>query len=306
MTSSTQVSLPSDHRGERGRKRLSKSAATSADALSVYLSQILKYPLLSLDDEQRLARAHRRSADSTAAHALINANLRFVVKVAFEYRSFGLNMPDLIQEGNLGLMKAIDKFDPDKGIRLVSYAVWWIRAYIREFILRSWSLVKLGTTRAQRTLFFGLSRTKRELERSDGRRGESPSTERIAEAMGVRPTEVLEMEQRLEGRDLSLDAPVGDGGSSHIDFVTSNDQSPDEALSDKQGQRLARERVARALGSLDRRERLLIEARTMSDKAVTLRVLGNRLGLSSERARQLETQAKHKMKGLLLRQQMAA
>src|SRR5574342_16728 len=134
-------------------------------ALELYLSEINRFPLLSLDEEQRLARRHRDQGDTRAAHALVTANLRFVVKVAHEYRAYGLRLVDLIQEGNIGLMRAVQKFDPDKGIRLISYAVWWIRAYIQNFLLRSWSMVKVGTTQAQRKLFFSLGRTRRELDK---------------------------------------------------------------------------------------------------------------------------------------------
>src|SRR5689334_24366663 len=138
---------------------------SAASSLELYLSEINQFPLLTVEEEQNLARLYRRKGDSRAAHRLVTANLRFVVKVAYEYRSYGFKMADLIQEGNIGLMKAVQKFDPDKGIRLISYAVWWIRAYIQNHILKNWSLVKLGTTQAQRRLFFSLARTRRELEK---------------------------------------------------------------------------------------------------------------------------------------------
>src|SRR6059058_2688382 len=141
---------------------------SSTGSLAMYLAEINKYPLLTVDEEQRLARLYAKSGDLDAAHKLVTSNLRFVVKVAYEYRSYGIKMADLIQEGNIGLMKAVQKFDADKGIRLISYAVWWIRAFIQNYILKSWSLVKLGTTQAQRKLFFSLARTRRELEKFDG------------------------------------------------------------------------------------------------------------------------------------------
>ncbi len=141
---------------------------SSAGSLAMYLAEINRYPLLTVDEEQRLARLYAKNGDLDAAHKLVTSNLRFVVKVAYEYRSYGIKMADLIQEGNIGLMKAVQKFDADKGIRLISYAVWWIRAFIQNHILKSWSLVKLGTTQAQRKLFFSLARTRRELEKFDG------------------------------------------------------------------------------------------------------------------------------------------
>src|SRR5207245_1178547 len=184
---------------------------SSTGSLAMYLAEINKYPLLTVDEEQRLARLYARSANLDAAHKLVTSNLRFVVKVAYEYRSYGIKMADLIQEGNIGLMKAVQKFDADKGIRLISYAVWWIRAFIQNYILKSWSLVKLGTTQAQRKLFFSLARTRRELEKFDGTEQVGADEKAIARKLRVKPGEVVEMQQRMECRDLSLDAPM-DGG----------------------------------------------------------------------------------------------
>src|SRR5574340_1678215 len=215
-----------------------KTPARNGSSLELYLAEINRFPLLSVDDEQRLARAYGAGSDTRAAHRLITANLRFVVKVAYEYRSYGFRMADLIQEGNIGLMKAVQKFDADKGIRLISYAVWWIRAYIQNYILRSWSLVKLGTTQAQRTLFFSLARTRRELDRTSlehGADSDGRDANKVAKKLRVKPAEVREMELRMEGRDLSLDAPMGeDGGSSHVDFVASEDPGQDDSLSTAQ------------------------------------------------------------------------
>src|SRR5687767_1073572 len=153
---------------------LSNIPSTSG-SLAMYLSEINQFPLLTQPEEQRLARLFRDGGDFKAGHTLVTSNLRFVVKISYEYRSYGIKMADLIQEGNIGLMKAVQKFDPDKGIRLISYAVWWIRAYIQNFILKSWSLVKLGTTQAQRKLFFSLARTKREIEKMGGNKSEQHS-----------------------------------------------------------------------------------------------------------------------------------
>src|SRR5690606_13924719 len=193
----------------------STEQTSTIGSLSMYLSEINRYSLLKAEEEQQLARDFI-AGDLSAGHRLVTANLRFVVKVAYEYRSYGIKMSDLIQEGNIGLMKAVQKFDPDKGIRLISYAVWWIRAYIQNYILKSWSLVKLGTTQAQRKLFFSLARTRREIEKLQGIE-ESQDPKRIAKKLRVKPSEVMEMTQRMEGRDLSLDAPMGeDGGNSHV------------------------------------------------------------------------------------------
>ena len=274
------------------------SSFSSPDSLSTYLSEISQYPLLTQPEEQALARRFRQG-DLAAGHHLVTSNLRFVVKVAYEYRSYGIKMSDLIQEGNIGLMKAVQKFDPDKGIRLISYAVWWIRAYIQNYILKSWSLVKLGTTQAQRKLFFSLARTRRELEKF-GTNDAVVNVDEIARRLHVKPTEVREMEQRMGGRDLSLDAPMGeDGGNSHVDFVVSASAPQDDEFADKEEAGLINTRVRTALMRLDPRERFIIEQRVMNERPMTLKELGEHFGFSRERARQLEIRAKDKLKSEL-------
>jgi RNA polymerase sigma-32 factor len=279
------------------RKKPALAAAPGdAGALSTYLAEINKLPLLSVDEEQRLARLHRDQRDLDAAHRLVTSNLRFVVKVAFEYRSYGFRMADLVQEGNIGLMKAVQKFDPDRKIRLISYGVWWIRAYIQNYILRNWSLVKLGTTQAQRKLFFSLARTRRELEKH-GEAGVAAGEGEIAKKLRVKQSEVSEMSQRLEGRDLSLDAPMGDdGGTSHLDFLDAHAAVADEELQSHEARTVASRRVAEALARLDARERYIIEQRLMTEKPMTLSELGAHYRISRERARQLEIRAKAKLK----------
>ena len=270
---------------------------SSPDTLSTYLSEINQYPLLTAPEEQALARRFLQG-DMQAGHQLVTSNLRFVVKVSYEYRSYGIKMSDLIQEANIGLMKAVQKFDPDKGIRLISYAVWWIRAYIQNYILKNWSLVKLGTTQAQRRLFFSLARTRRELERlGSGDTQHIVDAEEIAQKLGVKATEVREMEQRMGGRDLSLDAPMGDeGDATHMDFVESESASQVDEVADRQQAQLTRERIKLALARLDPRERFIIEHRVMGDAEMTLSELGEHFGFSRERARQLEIRAKDKLK----------
>jgi RNA polymerase sigma-32 factor len=272
------------------------SSLSSPDSLSTYLSEISQYPLLTQPQEQELARRFR-SGDMQAGHQLVTSNLRFAVKVSYEYRSYGIKMGDLIQEANIGLMKAVQKFDPDKGIRLISYAVWWIRAYIQNYILKNWSLVKLGTTQAQRKLFFALARTRRELERLGNGDGNIVDAEEIARKLNVKATEVREMEQRMGGRDLSLDAPIGeDGDSTHMDFVESEGVSAVDEVADRQEAQMTRERVRQAMMRLDPRERFIIEQRVMGDAEMTLSELGEHFGFSRERARQLEIRAKDKLK----------
>jgi RNA polymerase sigma-32 factor len=283
---------------ENGMKR--SFTAGSGSSLELYLAEINRFPLLSVEEEQELARRFRDGGDTRSAHRLVTANLRFVVKVSYEYRSYGFRMADLIQEGNIGLMKAVQKFDPDKGIRLISYAVWWIRAYIQNYILKSWSLVKLGTTQAQRKLFFSLARTKRELDKDSTEHGvdsDGHDAQKVAHKLRVKPTEVREMEQRMDGRDLSLDAPLGEDGShSHVDFVPSAGPAQDDELSGAQEQHMVSGRVVQALTHLDARERYIIEQRVMSDRPLTLKELGEHFGFSRERARQLEIRAKEKLR----------
>ncbi|HTS82855.1 MAG TPA: RNA polymerase factor sigma-32 [Myxococcaceae bacterium] len=278
--------------------QLASEHSVTPGSLSLYLVEINRYSLLKVEEEQKLARRFAKG-DLQAGHRLVTANLRFVVKVAYEYRSYGIRMSDLIQEGNIGLMKAVQKFDADKGIRLISYAVWWIRAYIQNYILKSWSLVKLGTTQAQRKLFFSLARTRRELEKHNAGEGAIP-VEEIARRLRVKPTEVREMEQRMGGRDLSLDAPIGeDGSSTHVDFVASGTAGQDEEVAEKEEAGMINARVRTALTRLDPRERYIIEQRVMNERPMTLKELGEHFGFSRERARQLEIRAKDKLKAEL-------
>jgi RNA polymerase sigma-32 factor len=264
--------------------------------LERYLEEVHRYPLLSPEEEVALARSFRQSRDPAAAKALVTANLRFVVKIANGYRGYGLRVADVIQEGNLGLMKAVQKFDPDLGIRLVSYAVWWIRAYIQSHILQSWSVVRIGTTQAQRRLFFALARTRREIERS-GAAGDLD--ENVARALDVRLEEVRDVSRRLEGRDVSLDAPDADGGTSQLDRVAAAGELPDELLSRARESAHRRQRVGQALSLLTERERLIVEERIMADEPATLQDLGSRLGFSRERARQIEIRARGKLRAAL-------
>lgn len=274
----------------------STEQSSNSGSLAMYLSEINHYSLLKVEEEQELARRFLKG-DLAAGHRMVTANLRFVVKVAYEYRSYGIKMSDLIQEGNIGLMKAVQKFDPDKGIRLISYAVWWIRAYIQNCILKNWSLVKLGTTQAQRRLFFSLARTRRELEKMGAGDANVVNAEEIARKLNVKASEVREMEQRMGGRDLSLDAPMGeDGDATHLDFVESESVSAVDEVADRQQANLTRELVQRALRRLDPRERFIIEQRVMGDAEMTLSELGEHFGFSRERARQLEIRAKDKLK----------
>jgi RNA polymerase sigma-32 factor len=272
------------------------SGTVMREVLDSYLDEIRRHPLLTPDEEVRLARLYRDTGDARAAHALVNANLRFVVKVASGYRGYGLRLSDLVQEGNLGLLRAVTKFDPEQGIRLVTYASWWIRAYIQSYILQSWSIVKLGTTQAQRRLFFSLSRTRRELARLGAA---EDLDDRVARRLRVTTEEVREASRRIEGRDMSLDAPGPDGAPSAIEQTEAGGELQDERLEAARESARVRERVARALSQLDARERAIVEERYMADEPASLQDLGARLGFSRERARQLEIRARGKLRAAL-------
>jgi len=272
---------------------------SSSNSFSIYVSEIGRYPLVDAEQEQRLAREYRRTGDRRIAQQLVTSNLRFVVKVASEYRGYGLPPADLVQEGNLGLMKAVEKFDPRRGFRLISYAVWWIRAYIQNYILRSWSLVKLGTTQVQRRLFFSLARAKREIERLSGPDASQDRIEVLARELRATPQEITEMEQRMSGHDLSLDAPIEDGGPPHLDLVPCSEQPVDEKVAEAQDAKLLADRIADSMARLDSRERYIIERRTLDEQPATFKALGDYFGISRERARQLELRAHEKLQGLL-------
>ena len=266
------------------------------ESVSAYLEDVSRYPLLSVDEEQSLARAFRDHGDRRAAHRLVISNLRFVVKVAAGYRGYGLRLADLIQEGNLGLLRAVTKFDPDQGIRLVTYASWWIRAYIQAFVLQSWSLVKVGTTQTQRRLFFSLSRTRRELSRAGT---EEDLDERVARKLRVSTEDVREASRRMELRDQSLETPLFDGGPSTLDRCASGEDLQDERLSRARESARVNQGVADAIALLDHRERTIVEQRFMSDEPASLQALGDQLGFSRERARQLEIRARGKLRAAL-------
>jgi RNA polymerase sigma-32 factor len=274
-------------------------SSDAPSALDQYLRDINKIALLTVGEEQRLARAFRDNQDKRAGHRLVESNLRFVVKIAFEYRGYRLAMLDLIQEGNIGLMKGVQKFDPDKQIRLISYAVWWIRAYIQNHVLKSWSLVKLGTTQSQRKLFFSLARTRREIERLSPEGAgldQDGHALLVAKKLNVKASDVVEMQQRIEGRDASLDAPLGLGPSTVLDSTASGGELQDAALERAEEGALVARHITEALGRLDARERHIIEVRHMDERNVRLRDLGQHFGVSRERARQLELRAVEKLR----------
>jgi RNA polymerase sigma-32 factor len=269
----------------------------AVDSFEHYMTQIHRFPLLSREEEQQLAQRYRREGDLDAAHELICANLRFVVKVANEYRSYGMKLLDLVQEGNIGLMMAVKKFDPQRGIRLISYAVWWIRAYIQNFIIRSWSLVKLGTTQAQKKLFFKLGQARQAIQRLSGR----ADAAELAEQLTVREAEIEEMSVRLAGRDASLDVELVEGdGYSLLDTLADQRRNQEELLIEREAEEQLSDRVRQALTGLNPRERRIVHDRILADTPRTLQELADDYGISRERVRQLEKQALGKLRGVLV------
>ncbi|HZN93164.1 MAG TPA: RNA polymerase factor sigma-32 [Myxococcales bacterium] len=258
--------------------------------IASYLNDVRQHSLLSRDAEQRLAR-RARAGDEEAARTLVSANLRFVVKVCCGYRRYGLPVEDLIQEGNIGLIHAVAKFEPERGIRLVTYAVWWIRAAIHRHILENWSLVKLGTTQAHRKLFFALARARTEIAKHHPELSRAEELEAVAERLDVLPHQVEEVEQRLLG-DASLDAPAGEGDATLAEQLQSPTPSPEAEVGEEEERALLVSRVRAAVAGLEPRQRYIVEQRLMTEEPLTLVELGQHLGFSRERARQLEGRAR--------------
>lgn len=266
------------------------------DGFEHYMAQVNRFELLSADEEFRLATRLRRDNDLEAAQRLVCANLRFVVKVAMEYRGYGLRLADLVQEGNIGLMQAVRKFDPERGLRLITYAVWWIRAYIQNSIMKSWSLVKIGTTQAQKKLFYKLARTRSALRSLTG----SADPEEIAGELEVSTAAVEEMTRRMGRQDLSLDVELAEGEDyTLLDLLPDRRPDQETALIGREERQLLRERTAAALAALPERERRVITARILSDTPLTLREIADEFGISRERVRQLEQNALRRLKTML-------
>lgn len=263
------------------------------DSYENYMTQINRFALLSRREEHDLAVRYRRDGDLDAAQALVCANLRFVVKIAQEYRNYGLKSLDLIQEGNIGLMMAVKKFDPDRGIRLITYAVWWIRAYMQNFIIKSWSLVKIGTTQSQKKLFFKLNQAREAIKQLTG--GEDAAE--IARELNVSDTEVNEMSQRMNGHDTSLDRELLDGeGFSLLDTLADEGCNQEEFLGRKEEHEQRQSAVESALTVLNDRERQIVEKRILNDSPLTLQEIADDYGISRERVRQLEKNALNKLR----------
>jgi len=264
------------------------------NSLETYLVQINQFPLLTQEEEFNLAVRYRKHNDIEAAHKLITSNLKFVVKVAFEYKSYGVKLLDLIQEGNIGLMMAVKKFNPHKGYRFISYAIWWIRAYIQNFIIKTWSLVKIGTTQAQKKLFYKIGKVRKALE-SNGE--DEKKYELLAHDLDVTKEDIVEMEQRMAARDLSLDAPFDEGQElTHLDLLKEESPNQEEAIGQEEEKRIREREVQNAMKRLNEKEVYVIKNRIMADEPLTLQQIGDHLRLSRERVRQIESEALKKLK----------
>jgi RNA polymerase sigma-32 factor len=264
------------------------------DSSEFYLIRINGFPLLTPEEEFQLAVRYRKYNDIEASQKLVTSNLRFVVWVAFEYQFYGMTLLDLVQQGNIGLMMAVKKFDPYRGYRFISYAIWWIRAYIQDFIIKNWSLVRIGTTPAQKRLFYKIGRVRKELE-SEGEN--EKKYDYLAKELDVSKRDVIEMEQRMSSEDLSLDVSVdGDGELTHLDLLQDDRLNQEEMLVQKEEKRIREQKVHNAMKRLNQNEIYVINNRVMSDEPLTLREIGNHLMLSKERVRQIENEALKKLK----------
>ncbi len=274
-----------------------QTALVPTDTLQRYLAEIRKYPLLSREEEHALAVAYRERGDVEAAYRLVTSNLRLVVLIAREYQRAFHNLLDLIQEGNVGLMEAVRNFDPYRGVRFPSYAVWWIRAYIIRFIMNNWRLVRIGTTQAQRKLFFNLQKEKERLEAE----GFVPGPKLLARRLDVKESEVIEMEQRLAARDVSVDAPIEDSDSTTLlDLLPAGTATAEQQMADAEYRAKVSEKIRQFGERLQGKDKVIFEQRLLADEPLTLQQIGDRYGISRERVRQIESRLKKRLKQYLL------
>ncbi|MBX3034380.1 MAG: RNA polymerase factor sigma-32 [Bdellovibrionaceae bacterium] len=291
-----------DPEGDRGPESSSatlpvpagEKGLTSTDPLTLYLNEVRRYPLLSREEELKLAKRYYESKDPEAAQALVKANLRFVIKVAAEYSKFGARLIDLIQEGNVGLMHAVKEYNPYKGARLITYAVWWIRGYIQEYLMRQYSMVRIGTTQNQRKLFYQLQKKKEELEAL----GDNPDFAKLSATLGIPEDEIRDMALRLKGRDVSLDRPVDDDSSTRLTDLQKDDseQPLDERLAHAEQLSLLKEKIDEIRPSLNERELILLDERILADEPLTLQEIGEKYKITREAVRQAEARLLKKIR----------
>ena len=291
--------------GTRARGMVSIPASGGEAGLNRYLTEIKKFPILAPEVEYSLAQKWREHGDTDAAAQLVNSHLRLVAKIAMGYRGYGLPVSELISEGNIGLMQGVKKFEPERGFRLATYAMWWIRASIQEFILRSWSLVKMGTTAAQKKLFFNLRRMKNQIDAFEEGDLKPADVAKIATDLGVTEAEVVSMNRRMgHGGDTSLNAPLkGDEGGEGQwqDFLVDNGPLQDEVLADDEERQVRHDLLPRSMDNLNDREKHILTERRLAEDPKTLEDLSQVYGVSRERIRQIEVRAFEKLQAGLLR-----
>ena len=265
--------------------------------LSIYLQQIKKFPILTADEEYMLAKRYKEYGDTEAAHKLVTSHLRLVAKIAMGYRGYGLPVTDLISEGNVGIMQAVKKFDPERGFRLATYAMWWIRAQIQEYVLHSWSLVKIGTTAAQKKLFFNLKKIKNQLSSIDSGDLSPENAREIANRLNVKEAEVLDMNNRLFSGDQSLNIQVGNEGDAEWqDMLVDSKDTQDNIIANTDELLYRKKIFEKAIKVLNDREKEIIKLRKLKDKPVKLEELSKKFNISRERVRQIEEKAFEKLK----------
>ena len=270
--------------------------------LSRYLNEIKRFPILSADEELLLAKNYLEKGESEAAHKLVTSHLRLVAKIAMQYRGYGLPVADLISEGNLGLMKAVKKFDPQRGCRLSTYAMWWIKASVTEYILRSWSLVKMGTMSAQKKLFFSLRKAKRKLNIIDAQTIDPEKTAKLAEQFSISEADITHLDRRITARDLSLNAPVSNSEEDSVEFIDileDDTPSPEALVARTQETEFRQKYLKDAMVQLSERERHIFTERRLKEDPITLEKLGEHYGISRERVRQLENRAYTKVQTII-------
>jgi len=274
-----------------------RAALVKYDPLQRYLSEIRRYPLLSRDEEHTLAVRYKETQDVEAAYRLVTANLRLVVMIARKYQRAFRNLLDLVQEGNMGLMEAVKNFDPYRGIRFPSYAVWWIRAYVIRYVMNNWRMVKLGTTQAQRKLFFNLQKEKERLERE----GFVAGPKLLAQRLDVKESEVIEMQQRLSARDLSVDTPIQEGEPGTIlDTFAAKGGTTEERFGNAESREMISRKIREFGDTLTGKDKVIFDSRLMAEEPLTLQDIGDQYHISRERVRQIEERIKKKLRAFLL------
>ena len=275
-------------------------AMAGEGSLSHYLRQIKKFPMLEAKEEYMLAKSWRDRGDIRAAQKLVTSHLRLVAKIAIGYKGYGLPVSELVSEGNIGLMQAVKKFDPEKGFRLATYAMWWIKASIQEYVMRSWSLVKIGTTTAQKKLFFNLKKLKNQLAPMSEGDLKKEHVKEISKILNVKEEEVVSMNRRLAGKEQSLNAKIGEGDDEWLDWLSDNSLDQELRVSQNQEMRAKKELMNKSMDILNEREKEILTARRLSEETVTLDELSKKYKISRERVRQIETKAFEKLQTTML------